>query len=38
MTIRFVIPVVFTNKLDWSVYTCLTQIYLMVELCIEFTT
>jgi len=36
--IRFVIPVVFINKLDWSVCTCLTQLYLMVEICIEFTT
>ena len=25
--IRFVIPVVFIIKLDWSVYTCLTQLY-----------
>ena len=38
MIIRFVIPVVFINKLDWSVCTCLTQLYLMVEICIEFTT
>jgi len=25
-------------KLDWSVCTCLTQLYLMVEVCVEFTT
>ena len=25
--IRFVISVVFIIKLDWSVYTCLTQLY-----------
>jgi len=25
--IRFVIPVVFIIKLDWSVCTCLTQVY-----------
>ena len=25
--IRFVIPVVFINKLDWSVCTCLTQLF-----------
>jgi len=25
--IRFVNPVVFINKLDWSVCTCLTQLY-----------
>ena len=25
-------------KLDWSVCTCLTKLYLMVEICIEFTT
>jgi len=24
-------------KLDWSVCTCVTQLYLMVEICIEFT-
>jgi len=36
--VRFVIPVVFINKLHWSVYICLTQFYLMVEICIEFTT
>ena len=35
--IRFVIPVVFINKLYWIVCTCLTQIYLMVEICIEYT-
>jgi len=23
------------SKLDWSVCTCLTQLYLMVEICIE---
>jgi len=25
--VRFVIPIVFVNKLDWSVCTCLTQLY-----------
>ena len=37
--ITFVIPFVFINfinKLDWSVCTCLTQLYLIVEICIEF--
>jgi len=34
--IRFVIPVVFINKL--YICTCLTQLYLMVEICIEFIT
>ena len=36
--VRFDIAVVFINKLDWSVCTCLTQLYLMIEICIEFTT
>jgi len=27
LIIRFVIPVVFIIKLDWSAYTCLTQLY-----------
>ena len=27
VVIRFVIPVVFVIKLDWSVCTCLTQLY-----------
>jgi len=36
--IRFVIPVVFIIKIDLSVCTCLTQLYLMVEICIEFIT
>ena len=38
LIMRFVIPVVLKNKLDWSVCTGLTQLYLMVEICIEFTT
>ena len=25
-------------KVEWSVCTCLTQLYLMVEICVEFTT
>ena len=29
---RFAIPGVFINKLDWSVNTCLTQLYLMVDI------
>ena len=33
--IRFLIPVAFINKLNWSVCTCLTQLYLMVEICIH---
>jgi len=36
--IKFVISVFFVNKLDWSVYICLTQLYLMAEICIEFIT
>jgi len=36
--IRFVIPVVFINKLYWSVCICLTQLYLMVKIRIEFIT
>ena len=27
VNIRFVIPVVFIIKLDWSVHTCLTQLF-----------
>jgi len=30
--IGFVIPVAFRNKLDWSVCTCVTQLYLMVKI------
>jgi hypothetical protein len=37
IVIRFAIPVVFVNKLEWSVCTGLTQLYLMVEVCVEFT-
>ena len=36
VAVSFVIPVVFINKLDWSVYICLTRLYLMVEIRIEF--
>ena len=31
LIIRFVTPVVFIIKLDWSVYTCLTQLYSSVR-------
>jgi len=31
LIIRFVILVVFINKLYWSVWTCLTQLYLIVD-------
>ena len=33
--IRFFIPVVFINELDWSVFTCITQLYLMVYIYIQ---
>ena len=35
LIIRFIFPVVFINNPVWNICTCLIQLYLMVDICIE---